>query len=601
MTEKAQTTEQVSIRPSRQAQSTLRQAPEGPIASPWNLQQALLDPTRTPARAVLALQRKVGNRELSNLLTKVRRDIASSQQASASTELESGSAGQAFTDSPLAIAARGLSGPSEPLPFYRAIQQAFGRHDLSHVQAHQGPAARTAARALGATAFAMGEKLAFQERPDLFTAAHEAAHVIQQRGGNVPAGGVGKEHDRYEQQADQVASAVVRGQNVEGLLGPVLSTRGSPAALQFQKMKELFAKELHAWKPEWKHNDVLHWGRTSTLEELHAKLDDEHDIGQSLLTGVSTLTKKWTHDHNKDTGDRHTEKETWVNGVETKARFMSFACEIPSENQFLPGLALTQNQIESALPGLPSDDGRKFVFLNAEYFDERVRGFYHRSSGSILINTTAMINDDGTLKMHSDGQNATNIPQLTWTVAHESGHRFDYAKNLMGNGYLNFANWMKVEEMNIDRLIVECKRNTNASEEDLQATFVLNVKRVFPCGSESDQDLVLRAFWDSDRVRNHQASKLELDLYSWLAYRKNYYSLPDQYCSTKILTEDYREWWLYSKGYRQRHKVSDYSFAHPREWFAEAFACYMVDENRLKNIDVQAHDFIEHQILLDLR
>jgi hypothetical protein len=64
----------------------------------------------------------------------------------------------------------------------------------------------------------MGDQVAFRGTPDLFTAAHEAAHVVQQRGGVQLRGGVGQAGDRYEQHADAVAHAVVRGESAEALL-----------------------------------------------------------------------------------------------------------------------------------------------------------------------------------------------------------------------------------------------------------------------------------------------------------------------------------------------------------------------------------------------
>ena len=63
-------------------------------------------------------------------------------------------------------------------------EQAFGfDHDLSGIRAHIGGPAAAAAEAIGATAYATGNDIAFASAPDLHTAAHEAAHVVQQRAG----------------------------------------------------------------------------------------------------------------------------------------------------------------------------------------------------------------------------------------------------------------------------------------------------------------------------------------------------------------------------------------------------------------------------------
>src|SRR5690606_1217797 len=84
---------------------------------------------------------------------------------------------------PLSTAAAGVRGASAPLPYFGAIQASFGRHDVGHVQAQVGGAAADASQALGASAYATGDRVAFAGAPSLHTAAHEAAHVVQQRAG----------------------------------------------------------------------------------------------------------------------------------------------------------------------------------------------------------------------------------------------------------------------------------------------------------------------------------------------------------------------------------------------------------------------------------
>jgi uncharacterized protein DUF4157 len=128
-----------------------------------------------------------------------------------------------------AAAAHGTSGAGGVLPHLGQIQRLFGRHDVSGVQAHTDGRAAEGARAMGADAFATGNQVAFAGAPDLHTAAHEAAHVIQQRAGVQLKGGVGEAGDAYEQHADAVADLVVQGKSAEGLLdrhagGAVAST-----------------------------------------------------------------------------------------------------------------------------------------------------------------------------------------------------------------------------------------------------------------------------------------------------------------------------------------------------------------------------------------
>ncbi|HEU5059790.1 MAG TPA: DUF4157 domain-containing protein, partial [Kofleriaceae bacterium] len=126
-----------------------------------------------------------------------------------------------------AIADRGIVGNATALPFLDVIQSSFGHHDVSGVAAHTDPAAQRSSEQLGATAYAKGNHVAFGTTPDLHTAAHEAAHVVQQRAGVHLKGGVGQSGDYYETHADAVAERVVRGESAEGLLDQVAGRGGS--------------------------------------------------------------------------------------------------------------------------------------------------------------------------------------------------------------------------------------------------------------------------------------------------------------------------------------------------------------------------------------
>jgi Domain of unknown function (DUF4157) len=80
------------------------------------------------------------------------------------------------------LAEQGLSGAASPLPYLDQIQRSFGSHDVSGIKAHTGGPAARAAEGMGARAYAAGDHVAFDEAPDLHTAAHEAAHVVHSRG-----------------------------------------------------------------------------------------------------------------------------------------------------------------------------------------------------------------------------------------------------------------------------------------------------------------------------------------------------------------------------------------------------------------------------------
>jgi hypothetical protein len=132
-------------------------------------------------------------------------------------------------------AAQGIAGAGGALPHGDTIQRLFGRHDVSGIEAHIGGPAETASRAIGAEAYASGDHVAFAGAPSLHTAAHEAAHVMQQRGGVQLKGGVGEAVDPHEQHADQVANAVVAGRSAAGLLDQHVGGSGSAIAGPVQR------------------------------------------------------------------------------------------------------------------------------------------------------------------------------------------------------------------------------------------------------------------------------------------------------------------------------------------------------------------------------
>jgi Domain of unknown function (DUF4157) len=130
------------------------------------------------------------------------------------------------------LATEATEGPGEPLPHLEQIQAAFGRHEVRRVRAHRGRAAQRGAKRLGAAAFAVGDAVAFGDAPDLHTAAHEAAHTVQQRAGVQRLGGGGATSELHEQHADAVADAVVAGRSAEPLLDQLPSSGGGPAVVQ---------------------------------------------------------------------------------------------------------------------------------------------------------------------------------------------------------------------------------------------------------------------------------------------------------------------------------------------------------------------------------
>ncbi len=117
------------------------------------------------------------------------------------------------------LAGKGVAGSPGRLPHIERIQRSFGlKYDLRGVKASVGGKAESVSRQLGARAFTIGDQVAFSGRPTLHTAAHEAAHVVQQRAGIKLNQGIGAKGDMHERHADAVADAVVAGRNCENLL-----------------------------------------------------------------------------------------------------------------------------------------------------------------------------------------------------------------------------------------------------------------------------------------------------------------------------------------------------------------------------------------------
>jgi hypothetical protein len=119
-----------------------------------------------------------------------------------------------------AAAARGIAMQSTGMPtaYAEQIQKSFGPHDISNIKVHTGSEAAESARAMGAGAFATGDHIVIGDGNDLFTYAHEAAHVVQQRSGVHLKNNVSRHGDEYERAADAVAGRVVAGLSAADLL-----------------------------------------------------------------------------------------------------------------------------------------------------------------------------------------------------------------------------------------------------------------------------------------------------------------------------------------------------------------------------------------------
>ena len=134
-----------------------------------------------------------------------------------------------------------MQGSGGALPYLAAIQKSFGHHNVSSVQAFVGGQAKTASDAIGAEAYATGNSVAFRGSPTLHTAAHEAAHIVQQRAGVQLSGGVGQVGDKYECHADAVADRVVQGKSAADLLDQFTGTKAPAEGVQRKAAVQRFA------------------------------------------------------------------------------------------------------------------------------------------------------------------------------------------------------------------------------------------------------------------------------------------------------------------------------------------------------------------------
>jgi hypothetical protein len=178
------------------------------------------------------------------------------------------------------------------LPYRDRIQRSFGRFGIANVRAHSAPGAN---EALGSQAYTMGDHVAFAGHPTLFTAAHEAAHVVQLRGE------VGQAGDAYERHADRVAHEVIAGRSAEGTLARMVDGGGLLVGVQ-KKVVQFWGSPPGEPKypptdhPDFTRDAVDRWNgshprgtREYILEHLKTwmvKCSDDPDHSGRALTGT---------------------------------------------------------------------------------------------------------------------------------------------------------------------------------------------------------------------------------------------------------------------------------------------------------------------------
>jgi outer membrane protein OmpA-like peptidoglycan-associated protein len=170
------------------------------------------------------------------------------------------------------VASRG----TRPLPHAGEIERSFGSgHDLSSIRTQVSGSAAGWNAFLGASASTRGDRIAFSREPSLDEAAHEAAHVVQQRNGARPPGGLSQAGDRWERDADAIAARVTRGESAADLLGePSPRTNASDAPVQ----RRLIA---HGTPP-----DVA---RFIAIAEVASGLQLARDPATDIVTAIGSL------------------------------------------------------------------------------------------------------------------------------------------------------------------------------------------------------------------------------------------------------------------------------------------------------------------------
>jgi hypothetical protein len=202
-------------------------------------------------------------------------------------------------------AERGIGGAGGALPHLAAIQRSFGKHDVSHVEAHTDSAAAEGSRAMGAEAFAVGQHVAFAGAPSLHAAAHEAAHVVQQRGGVQLLGGVGEAGDVYEQHADAVADLVVAGQSAESQLDQFGGSGGGRAVQRYSRRDGFKVSHSTEMAIEDQNEVKKFYAKPATLNRSIAILEgmkskvtlQQGDAAPQALEGMFTVTPKRREDN----------------------------------------------------------------------------------------------------------------------------------------------------------------------------------------------------------------------------------------------------------------------------------------------------------------
>ena len=197
-----------------------------------------------------ALQATVGNAALAADLGKGTIDeslsllpVQSSYGNAAATGMAVGRKGTPG-EIPSALEQTAFSGPGEPLASeLREETEARVGADLGGVRVHRDEGADRAARMVEATAFTLGQNIAFSRgafEPGTEAGkrliAHEAAHTVQQRGATGAVRGMSGPYDQSEREADAIASGVARTPR-ESAVGIIQRVPAPPSSAKYDRSK----------------------------------------------------------------------------------------------------------------------------------------------------------------------------------------------------------------------------------------------------------------------------------------------------------------------------------------------------------------------------
>ncbi|MCA9522870.1 MAG: DUF4157 domain-containing protein [Myxococcales bacterium] len=182
-----------------------------------------------------------------------RGDASKSSGENASVMRSASGSGIRIDKSPEALAQEGVQGgSSSSLPYRSQLERSFGR-DLSHIPVRTGESATSAARSIGANAYAYQGSIVLGDKSDFRTVAEETAHVLQmeRRGGGRE--GVAAPTSAVEVEAQSAADRASSGQPVgalsEGLGHDSVARNQAPAEEPKEEpiVKEEKTKGITGW------------------------------------------------------------------------------------------------------------------------------------------------------------------------------------------------------------------------------------------------------------------------------------------------------------------------------------------------------------------